>query len=300
MNVSDRRLIAQYETKILSEPYEIWIRLDNKKTSTIPNALSVILCFSVLFPEEEIDVVSVGEKALPTNPTAKDRRALQTTVAHKISNRIVKTSSGVRTIPPRRRYSVESENSATATPSKSFTSLSHSFVKYGNADTSSTSTNRKRPFTGRDDRSAKRFRGKKQHHHHHQQQQQQQQPQQSQQQQQPTSSSSTQHRSPVKRSTSDTDETETIEKRNLHNNMERQRRIGLKNLFEELKRQIPNLKDKDRAPKVSILREAANLCRRFNKEEEEKIALRKIQAKLYNRVSVLRTSLAAQRSRYMD
>lgn len=240
------------------------------------------------FTEEEIDVVSVGEKALPTNPTAKDRRALQTTVAHKISNRIVKTSSGVRTIPPRRRYSIESENSATTTPSKSFGSLSHSFVKYGNAGTGTASTNRKRQHTSRDERTAsnKRYRGKKQQHHQQQQQQQQQ---------------LQQLRSPVKqRATSDTDETETIEKRNLHNNMERQRRIGLKNLFEELKRQVPNLKDKDRAPKVSILREAANLCRRFNKEEEEKIALRKIQAKLYNRVSVLRTSLAAQRSRYLD
>lgn len=226
----------------------------------------------------------MGEKALPTNPTAKDRRALQTTVAHKISNRIVKTSSGVRTIPPRRRYSIESENSANTTPSKSFGSLSHSFVKYGNADTGTAPTNRKRQHTSRDERTAsnKRYRGKKQQQHHMQQQQLQQQ------------------RSPTKRATSDTDETETIEKRNLHNNMERQRRIGLKNLFEELKRQIPNLKDKDRAPKVSILREAANLCRRFNKEEEEKIALRKIQAKLYNRVSVLRTSLAAQRSRYLD
>lgn len=228
--------------------------------------------------------MSVGEKALPTNPTAKDRRALQTTVAHKISNRIVKTSAGVRTIPPRRRYSVESENSTNTTPSKSFGSLSHSYVKYGNIDAGTIPTNRKRPLTGgRDDRTNnKRYRGKKPHQQHNHQQQQQ------------------QHRSPVKRAASDTDETETMEKRNLHNNMERQRRIGLKNLFEELKRQIPNLKDKDRAPKVSILREAANLCRRFNKEEEEKIALRKIQAKLYNRVSVLRTSLAAQRSRYLD
>lgn len=96
------------------------------------------------------------------------------------------------------------------------------------------------------------------------------------------------------------DETDTIEKRNLHNDMERQRRIGLKNLFEELKYQIPSLKDKERAPKVSILREAANLCRKYQREEEEKKQLKNMQAKLYNRVSVLRTSLAAQRSKYME
>lgn len=96
------------------------------------------------------------------------------------------------------------------------------------------------------------------------------------------------------------DETDTIEKRNLHNDMERQRRIGLKNLFEELKYQIPSLKDKERAPKVSILREAANLCRKYQREEEEKKHLKNVQAKLYNRVSVLRTSLAAHRTKYLD
>lgn len=104
----------------------------------------------------------------------------------------------------------------------------------------------------------------------------------------------------MKRRNSESDEIDTIDKRNQHNDMERQRRIGLKNLFEELKCQIPGLKDKERAPKVSILREAANLCRKFNREEEEKAALKKRQAKLYQRVSVLRTSLASQRSKYLE
>lgn len=56
--------------------------------------------------------------------------------------------------------------------------------------------------------------------------------------------------------------------------MERQRRIGLKNLFEELKRQIPSISDEERAPKVHILRETADLCRKLNKDQEEMKALK--------------------------
>jgi len=65
------------------------------------------------------------------------------------------------------------------------------------------------------------------------------------------------------------DEADTIEKRNQHNDMERQRRIGLKNLFEALKKQIPTIRDKERAPKVNILREAAKLCIQLTQEEKE-------------------------------
>ncbi|XP_017112354.1 myc protein [Drosophila elegans] len=65
------------------------------------------------------------------------------------------------------------------------------------------------------------------------------------------------------------DEADTIEKRNQHNDMERQRRIGLKNLFEALKKQIPTIRDKERAPKVNILREAAKLCIQLTQEEQE-------------------------------
>ncbi|XP_068141464.1 myc protein [Drosophila tropicalis] len=64
------------------------------------------------------------------------------------------------------------------------------------------------------------------------------------------------------------DEADTIEKRNQHNDMERQRRIGLKNLFEALKKQIPTIRDKERAPKVNILREAAKLCQQLTEDEQ--------------------------------
>ncbi|XP_058175669.1 uncharacterized protein LOC131290534 [Anopheles ziemanni] len=94
------------------------------------------------------------------------------------------------------------------------------------------------------------------------------------------------------------DELDTAEKRNLHNDMERQRRIGLKNLFEELKRQIPNLRDKDRAPKVNILREAAALCNRLNRESDQINELRQHQKKLYERVRFLRSSMHTQRAQH--
>lgn len=97
--------------------------------------------------------------------------------------------------------------------------------------------------------------------------------------------------------TVDPDEAETIEKRNLHNNMERQRRIGLKNLFEELKCQIPSLKDKERAPKVNILREAANYCMKLRRDEDLHAELTKKQNRLLTRVRNLKASMAAQQRR---
>lgn len=191
--------------------------------------------------DEEIDVVSVGDKKLPTNPSDKDRRALQTNFANKFTSRIVKTQSGLKTIPPRRRCSPEP---LTSTKSSSYSPYSSPTSSYASSVSSSSkySTNsRKRNYnSSKDDYtpSNKRSRGKKQ-------------------------------RSPNKRHSSyDPDEADTIEKRNLHNDMERQRRIGLKNLFEALKRQIPSIKDKDRAPKVNILREAAKLCEQFTREEK--------------------------------
>lgn len=95
----------------------------------------------------------------------------------------------------------------------------------------------------------------------------------------------------------DPDEVETLEKRNLHNNMERQRRIGLKNLFEELKYQIPSLKDKERAPKVNILREAASYCTKLRRDEDLHAELTKKHNRLMTRVRNLKASIAAQQRR---
>lgn len=238
--------------------------------------------------DEEIDVVSIGDKKLPTNPSDKDRRAIQTKVAHKFSTaRIVKTPGGIRTIPPRRRISydlpytpnssvspIKSGSSLTASryPSPTSTPYSTSSL-YSSSSSSSSSkynhhhTSRKRIAANCNVRTggsgggsnsnsviisdefmppSKRHRGKKQ---------------------KPSPSSSSSSSGVSHKRHYSLDEVDTIEKRNLHNDMERQRRIGLKNLFEALKKQIPTIKDKERAPKVNILREAAKLCENLTREE---------------------------------
>lgn len=243
--------------------------------------------------EEEIDVVSIGEKNLPTNPTARDRRALQSRVAHKIARKQAQSGGSQH---HRRRHSDDeysshhhtggSSSSSQTSPSKASsayafspnhltpplsTSISgaNSPLPGGGSSSSSISNIRKRPGSSKDERN-----GKNRHHQHR----------------------SKKQRIPGKKSHSDSsEEQETLEKRNLHNDMERQRRIGLKNLFEELKRQIPTLREKERAPKVNILREAATLCQRLNREQEQLNALRKQQQRLYARVRQLRTSLHSQR-----
>ncbi|CAH4028891.1 myc proto-oncogene protein [Pieris brassicae] len=99
------------------------------------------------------------------------------------------------------------------------------------------------------------------------------------------------------RSNTDTDseaESPEIERRSIHNDMERLRRIGLKNLFDELKKQIPATKDKERAPKVVILREAAALCRKLREDELERDYLKKQQNKLITKLKKLRTMLSAR------
>ncbi|CAH2265687.1 myc proto-oncogene protein [Pararge aegeria] len=99
------------------------------------------------------------------------------------------------------------------------------------------------------------------------------------------------------RSNTDTDsegDSPEIERRSMHNDMERLRRIGLKNLFDELKKQIPATRDKERAPKVVILREAAALCRKLREEELEREYLKKQQNKLTTKLKRLRTMLASR------
>lgn len=101
-----------------------------------------------------------------------------------------------------------------------------------------------------------------------------------------------------RRSNTDTDsegETPEIERRSIHNDMERLRRIGLKNLFDELKKQIPATRDKERAPKVVILREAAALCRKLRDEEVQREILKKQQTKLMTKLKKLRVLTARYR-----
>lgn len=106
--------------------------------------------------------------------------------------------------------------------------------------------------------------------------------------------------SPRKRgSRSGSDSEDPIEKRSLHNNMERQRRIDLRNAFDNLRVLVPEVEENEKAAKVVILREAASYCHKLtvkqvslNKKADE---LRRTQEQLRARVSQLRRMLAAKR-----
>jgi len=76
------------------------------------------------------------------------------------------------------------------------------------------------------------------------------------------------------------------DKRNLHNNMERQRRIELKEFFEMLRKCVPETADNERASKVSILQKAEKYIKSLKQKSEllmpEIEMLRKKQAMLTN------------------
>lgn len=224
-------------------------------------------------------MVSVGEKTLPTNPSARDRRQLQTTVANKIRN---------KNQTQRRRCSdddvsvssLSPMSSQGATPTKSY--VSNNILSSYTNNTSATATSRKRQIhkdsnnnennDNTTTNNVKRYKNSNNSNNN--------------------SNSSTKKRvSNSAKAKSDSDEADTIEKRNLHNNMERQRRIGLKNLFEELKLQIPSLKDKERAPKVNILREAAAYCSKLKLDDEIYGDLWKKNQRLVARMNNLKKSM---------
>lgn len=244
--------------RLIRDRIASWRHANEKEKSRKSN-------FFLSYTEEEIDVVNVNEKNLPTNPSARDRRALQTTVAHKIRN---KQSNHRRRV---------SDDDSISSSTSSLSSKGSTPIKIGSQTpnryvfTAAHSRKRKDNNNNLHDSHKKYRHSKKQklsQKHHHKQQQ-----------------------------IIDPDEAETIEKRNLHNNMERQRRIGLKNLFEELKCQIPSLKDKERAPKVNILREAASYCTKLRRDDELHAELTKKQNRLMTRLRNLKSSIAAQQRR---
>lgn len=241
--------------------FRIWKRKLTEMT------LWLIFYFPFYLTEEEIDVVNISEKNLPTNPSARDRRALQTTVAHKIA----------RSKQSNQRRRVSDDDSLSSSTS-TLSSKGSTPIKVGSQTpqryvfSSGHSSSRKRK-----DNNNNMLEISKKYRHAH---------------------SKKQRLSHSKlQKTIDPDEAETIEKRNLHNNMERQRRIGLKNLFEELKCQIPSLKDKERAPKVNILREAASYCSKLRRDEDIHAELMKKHNRLMTRVRNLKASIAAQQRR---
>lgn len=94
-------------------------------------------------------------------------------------------------------------------------------------------------------------------------------------------------------------EPEPSEKRSLHNNMERQRRIDLRNAFEDLRHLVPEVSKKERAAKVVILREASQYCRFLTSSHQNYLThieeLKRKQEWLRSRVSSLRRKLAIKR-----
>lgn len=218
---------------------------------------------------------------MPTNPSARDRRALQ----NKITSRMVKTTtSGIHTIARRRISNTSSDDSAysskcspaiaspnayspirsTATISRKRVSQQSATVHVSNAKR--TKLNSKNQLNSNNSTAQIVTNGR-------------------------ISNAGTP--AIVKRQLSAVID-DSMEKRNQHNDMERQRRIGLKNLFENLKDKIPILSEKERAPKVNILREATLLCMRLTQEDAEIEHQKQRRHRLQQKLKQLREKFAAR------
>lgn len=88
-------------------------------------------------------------------------------------------------------------------------------------------------------------------------------------------------------------ESDDEQRRASHNVLERKRRNDLKFSFQVLRGQIPELEDNQRAPKVTILRKAAEYIKQIReKEEDMQLRLAKEQrreSKLKQRLAYLKT-----------
>lgn len=88
--------------------------------------------------------------------------------------------------------------------------------------------------------------------------------------------------------------------RHLHNTNEQVRRIEMRQSFEDLRRLVPNLVDKPRAPKVSILQEAKTYCDELFhndlKLQAQMTALKSQQERYRCSLSRLRRHIAATRT----
>ncbi len=93
-------------------------------------------------------------------------------------------------------------------------------------------------------------------------------------------------------SVGDGTESDDEHRRASHNILERKRRNDLKYSFQILREQVPELEDNQRAPKVTILRKAADYIRRIQLEgnamEQEMERERKREARLRQRLAFLK------------
>jgi hypothetical protein len=79
--------------------------------------------------------------------------------------------------------------------------------------------------------------------------------------------------------------------RDAHNAMERERRVQLRENFEALRLEVPNLKEADKAATLQILREATTFIQRLRDEErrfmDEKQRLKSLNDALRGQATVL-------------
>lgn len=91
----------------------------------------------------------------------------------------------------------------------------------------------------------------------------------------------------------DVTESDDEQRRASHNILERKRRNDLKYSFQLLREQVPELEENQRAPKVIILRKAAEFIRHIREREErlnqEYAREKKREAKLLQRLAYLKT-----------
>ncbi|XP_043486969.1 transcriptional regulator Myc-A-like [Polistes fuscatus] len=94
------------------------------------------------------------------------------------------------------------------------------------------------------------------------------------------------------------DEVDT-EKRSLHNNMERRRRVELRHHFERLRCLVPAIQNKEKAAKVTILNQATTYCKTLQREytayTHERSYLKEKQINLRNQLKKLRSNYAKSR-----
>ena len=88
-------------------------------------------------------------------------------------------------------------------------------------------------------------------------------------------------------------ESDDEQRRASHNVLERKRRNDLKYSFQVLRGQIPELKDNQRAPKVTILRKATEYIKHIRDEEEDMQSRmakeRRRESKLLQRLAYLKS-----------
>ena len=108
-----------------------------------------------------------------------------------------------------------------------------------------------------------------------------------------TSSSSS--GSSSRRSSPNNHEQKCREIRDLHNSMERQRRVDLRKNFDQLKSVVPELADTEKASKLNILNKASDYCKLLASLD---VKLRKDVEKESSRNALLRKKLAALQSQF--